>query len=137
MIDGRSSVLDASALLAYLRDEQGSAMVDEALARGAVMNAVNWAEVLSRLTDETGEEVDSIVRRLTEEGLVGGLLALLPLVVEDAVTIAQLRSTTRPHGLSLADRACLATGFRLGLTVLTADRAWENLSLQTVIRIIR
>jgi PIN domain nuclease of toxin-antitoxin system len=112
-------------------------MVDEALARGAVMNAVNWAEVLSRLTDETGEEVDSIIRRLTEEGLVGGLLDLLPLTVEDAVTIAQLRSTTRPHGLSLADRACLATGLRLGLTVLTADRTWDNLSLQTVIRVIR
>jgi PIN domain nuclease of toxin-antitoxin system len=137
VIDGRSSVLDASALLAYLRDEQGSMMVDEALARGAVMNAVNWAEVLSRLTDETGEEVDSIIRRLTEEGLVGGLLDLLPLTVEDAVTIAQLRSTTRPHGLSLADRACLATGLRLGLTVLTADRTWDNLSLQTVIRVIR
>jgi len=83
VIDGRSSVLDASALLAYLRDEQGSMMVDEALARGTVMNAVNWAEVLSKLTDGTGEEVDSIIRRLTGEGLVGGLLDLLPLTVED------------------------------------------------------
>ncbi len=131
------SVLDASALLAYLRDEPGSQMVDEALARGAAMSAVNWAEVLSRLTDQTGQEVDSIARRLEEQGLVGGLLDVLPLTEEDAVTIARLRPTTRPHGLSLADRACLATGLRLGAPILTADRAWETLTLGTVIQVIR
>ena len=44
-------VLDASALLAYLRDEPGSHAVEAAWTARAIINAVNYAEVLSRLGD--------------------------------------------------------------------------------------
>jgi PIN domain nuclease of toxin-antitoxin system len=35
---------------------------------------------------------------------------------------------TRPAGLSLADRVCLALARRLGLRAMTADRAWRSVS---------
>ncbi len=41
-------VLDASALLAYLRGEPGAGVVCEAIAGGATISTVNLAEALSR-----------------------------------------------------------------------------------------
>ena len=41
-------VLDASALLAYLKDEPGSNQVDGVLAT-SVISSVNWAEVIAHL----------------------------------------------------------------------------------------
>ena len=137
MTNGPGSVLDASALRAYLQDEPGSLVVGEALALGAAISAGNLAEVLSKLVDGTGQLIDSVIRRLRELGLIGGLLMVLPLAEEDAVTIARLRPATRPQGLSLADRACIATGLRLGLPILTSDRGWETLAPEATIRVIR
>jgi len=39
--------------------------------------------------------------------------------------------------LSFGDRACLALGERLGVPVLTSDRAWASLKLNVVITVIR
>jgi ribonuclease VapC len=90
------------------------------------MSTANLGEALSKLA-ERGAEPGEIVARLEEQGLLGGLLDVEPLTIEDAVTIAELRPLTRDHGLSLGDRACLALGIRLGLPVMTADRAWVEL----------
>jgi PIN domain nuclease of toxin-antitoxin system len=49
----------------------------------------------------------------------------------------RLWAPTRQLGLSLGDRACLSLGLRLGLTVLTCDRAWAQLSLDVVIQLLR
>jgi ribonuclease VapC len=130
------SVLDASALLAYLQGEPGGEVVEEALAEGALMNSVNYAEVLSRLAD-AGEEPGVAHRRLQEQGLVDGLIQIVPLTQQDAVSIAQMRPATRDRGLSLGDRACLSTGLRLGRPVLTADRLWATVSVGVTVRLIR
>src|SRR5207237_7903586 len=45
----RASVLDASSLLAMIREEPGGDRVREAIDAGALISAVNWAEVLARL----------------------------------------------------------------------------------------
>jgi ribonuclease VapC len=45
------TVLDASALLTYLRKEAGADVVERALAEDAVIGALSLAEVLSKLTD--------------------------------------------------------------------------------------
>lgn len=137
MTDGRSgAVLDASALLAYLLDEPGADVVDAALAEGAVINAVNYAEVLSRLADR-GDEPATAHQRLERQGLIGDLLEVIPLLGEGAVTIARLRPATRAQGLSLGDRACLATALRLQRPVLTADRGWAMVDVGVSIRLIR
>jgi len=130
------SVLDASALLAYLEDEPGSEAVEDALAAGCLMNVVNYAEVLSRLAD-AGEEASIADERLHQQRLIRGLIQLVPVTEEDAGAIAALRPTTRAQGLSLGDRACLATGLRFGRPVLTADRIWAALDVGVPVHLIR
>ena len=48
-------VLDASALLALLRAEPGGVRVAAAIVPGALISALNWSEVLSRLVDLGGD----------------------------------------------------------------------------------
>jgi ribonuclease VapC len=57
--------------------------------------------------------------------------------LEDADVAADLRLLTRQAGLSFGDRACLALGRRLGLPVLTADRAWATLEVGVHIQLLR
>lgn len=68
----------------------------------------------------------------------------LPIEVVDfnaamARVAGELVAKTRAHGLSLGDRACLATALSLRApTVLTADRIWSRLALRRVaIAVIR
>jgi PIN domain nuclease of toxin-antitoxin system len=44
---------------------------------------------------------------------------------------------TRPLGLSLGDRACLALGIALDSPVYTADRTWQSLKIGIPIHVIR
>lgn len=119
-------VLDASGLLAYLQDEDGASEVTEALADGGAIGAANLAEALSKLA-EWGAEPREIVATLEERGVLGGLLHVEPLTIDDALAIAELRPPTKDHGLGLGDRACVALGIRLGVPVMTADRVWVEL----------
>lgn len=118
-------VLDASALLAYLHEEEGADEVADALAESAAISAANWAETLSKLA-EMGFQPAALAVDLEEQGLVHGLLEVVPLTVDDAIVIAELRVPTRHRGLSLGDRACLALAKRLRLPIVTADRSWTE-----------
>ena len=123
-------VLDASALMAVLREEPGAAAV-EAVLDEAVVSAVNLSEVQSKL-----------VERGTPAGLAWSWLVDLDLDVVDfdmgqARVAGDLRPLTRDHGLSLADRACLALARVLGLPAMTADRAWAGLEIGVEIKTIR
>jgi PIN domain nuclease of toxin-antitoxin system len=131
-----AGVLDASALLAYIQDEPGSNIVEASLVFGPVINVVNYAEVLSRLSDG-GQDVTSAHRRLQQRGLIGDVLTVIPLHEDDAVTIARLRPLTRSQGLSLGDRACLATALRLRRPVITADRGWAAVDVGVAVYLIR
>jgi ribonuclease VapC len=131
-----TAVLDASALLAYLHHEPGYQPVVESLAQGVAISAVNWAEVLTKLSD-IGLDAEGIASELTTGGLVGGSLQILPFDEPLARRAARLRSATRTLGLSLGDRACLALGQLLGVPVLTADRSWQSLRAGVKLRLIR
>lgn len=131
-----ASVLDASALLAYLRDEAGADDVADAIADGAAISTVNLAEVLSRAS-ERGADPQRLTRQLSERGLLGGAVTVEPLTIADAVEIARLRPQTRDQGLSLGDRACLALARRLGVPAVTAATAWSKLDVSVPLRRIR
>lgn len=118
-------VLDASALLAYLRDEPGAETVADAIAMGAVMSAVNVAESLSRAADR-GADPRVLAIDLAARGLLHGAIEVEPFTADDAIDVACLRPLTRAAGLSIADRACLALARRLRVNALTADRAWSD-----------
>lgn len=130
------SVLDASAFLAYLRDEPGAEIVENALINGCYISIINWVEVLSKIVD-LGESAEEIIKRLRDEGLLENSLKIIACNEEDAITIAKFRPVTKSAGLSLGDRACLALGKRLNLPVLTADKVWSSLSLGITINLIR
>jgi PIN domain nuclease of toxin-antitoxin system len=137
MIDEDASVLDASALLAYLNAEPGAQAIEEALSRPAFIGAANWAEVLTKLVDQTGDPVETILDRLREQKIIDGLLTVLPFTADEAVASARLRPATRPFGLSLGDRAAVALAQRLELPVLTADRTWQEIEAGIPVRVIR
>ncbi|MBN8867549.1 MAG: type II toxin-antitoxin system VapC family toxin [Solirubrobacterales bacterium] len=129
-------VLDASAFLAYLREEPGGEVVAKALEGGAVISTVNLAEVFTRV-GEDGWEPDAFAEELIERGTLHGALLVDEFTYDDSIEAARLRQPTHHLGLSLADRACLALARRLEFPVLTADSAWSGLDLDVEIRLIR
>lgn len=131
-----ATVLDASALLAWLQGETGADQVDEALKQGAVIHVVNWAEVLTRLASK-GLPAAEVTRQLSERGILGQLLTMDPGTVGDAEVVADLFALTRGAGLSLGDRYCLALAQRLGVPALTADRQWANVAVSITVQVIR
>jgi ribonuclease VapC len=126
-----SFVLDASALLAYILDEPGIDIVEDALAGGAVISSVNLAEVASRLVDQ-GYDDGQIQRYVSVVNL-----DTAPLEHQTALRAGLLRRQTRQAGLSIGDRACIALAQSLGLPAVTADRLWLNLDLGIRIELCR
>lgn len=113
------SVLDASALLAFLQGEDGAALVEQALIAGACCSAANWSEVAQKIL-ASGHNWELAATLLATYGL-----DIEPVTREDGDLAARL---WRPgSALSLGDRLCLALGARLGRPVLTADRQWAAL----------
>jgi ribonuclease VapC len=131
-----ASVLDASALMAVLHDEDGASVVMEAISEGAAISVANWAEVLSKLAEagRNPEDASSELRRA--EGSRRAL-TIEPMIAADCIAIARLRPITRAQGLSLADRACLALAQRLRVPALTADREWVAADVEAEVRLIR
>lgn len=122
--------LDASALLALLFEETGHAQVAQVL-DDCCMSTVNLAEVLGRFARD-GHETDRVSARLQSLPI-----EIVPFGVSDAVTAASLLPATRPFGLSLGDRACLALARSRGIAAMTADTAWTQLALGIEITVIR
>jgi ribonuclease VapC len=127
-----TEVLDASALLALLQGEVGSERVERALPDSA-MSVANLAEVAAKHVD-IGLDGGQLVGRTEALGI-----RTHEVVREDIALQAGIRAHDRDGrlGLSLADRLCLALGMRLGVAVLTADRAWADLDLPIEIELIR
>ena len=117
-------ILDASALLAFVHKEPGWReiqpwMVDER----AKISAVNMAEVAGKLYDDG----------LFPAGTTIALdydLDVLPFGMREIAYLPMVREATRPFGLSLADRCCLAAGLAHGEGVLTADRIWKRIRIR-------
>ena len=124
-------VLDASALIAYLKQEKGYKEVSDAIAKGAAISAVNLAEVYAKIVSE-GLSLDQVSPRFKALGLI-----VVPFGEDEAKISSEIYPICRPLGLSLGDRACLCLGLKLGLPVLTADKTWSKLNLKIDIRILR
>lgn len=125
-----NAVLDASAALAWLRDEPGAEQVDAAL-NGGVISTVNASEAAQKLIQHGADGSRAVTQ------LLGLGLTLTPFTGDDALAAAELWPHTRTHGLSLADRACLALAQRLQRPVLTSDQAWKHLELDLELQMIR
>jgi ribonuclease VapC len=121
---------DASAILAYIGFEKGSDAVAEHLADLSI-TAVNLAEIVTVLSlrGVKSDWIESSVLRVFSN--------ILPFDREQARVAGSLAILTKKQGLSLGDRACLATAIVLDARVLTADQAWRKLNLGVEIVMIR
>ena len=124
-------VLDASALLAILNQESGSETLTPELLRGAAISTVNLAEVHGKLVGRGLSPDDAW------EAAVSPIREAVPFTAEHARLVGDLVAQTRPLGLSLGDRACLALGLAMNAPVYTADRSWKKLKVGARIHVIR
>jgi PIN domain nuclease of toxin-antitoxin system len=123
-------MLDASALLALMLCEAGADAV-QAILPIARISAVNLSEVVAKL-QERGVPDDVIAESLAELDL-----DVVSFDRPHAMRAGLLRQATRAAGLSLGDRACLASAATAGATALTTDRVWGALDLGISIEVAR
>jgi PIN domain nuclease of toxin-antitoxin system len=118
-------LLDACALIVFLRGEPGAAFVRDILSNTANTCFAHWVNlcevyyVFTRDADEAS--ADAALRALRGAGVTPRADLDRPFSSE----VARLRARIRAEGLriSLADCFCLATARRLGAEILTSDRA--------------
>jgi ribonuclease VapC len=124
-------VLNASAVLAIIHREPGHEKLTLSLLDGSLCSSVNLAEVQGKLvtrgwaSDEAWDDATSAIDEV------------VLFEAQQARTAGDLIVQTRPLGLSLGDRACLALGIALNAPVYTTEKAWKKLSLGIPIYVIR
>ena len=131
---GSPVVLDASALVAYARDEPGARIVAARLrSSGRVLvSAVNWAEAAGKLREYR------MTPAILRQALAAVETEIVTFAEADADDVGELTPRLRPLGLSLGDRACLALARSMNATALTADQSWSRLDLDgLVVELIR
>jgi PIN domain nuclease of toxin-antitoxin system len=124
-------VLDASAALAYLKGEPGGEKLSPEMLSEASISTVNLTEVQSVLVrdglnpEHAWEDASAVATQIE------------PFTPVQAKLAGTLITQTRPYGLSLGDRACLALAITLDAPVYTADEAWKTLKVGCRIYVIR
>jgi ribonuclease VapC len=117
------TVLDASAVIAFLQGEPGEEVVRQALLSSlCVVSAANQAEIIAKCTDR-GIDPQTIQTLLTELNYT-----VVDVSVADGAQAGWLRAPTRAIGLSLGDRLCMALAQRQKAKLITADRPWLALA---------
>ena len=115
-------VFDTSAVIALLRGEPWAALVAGRVGQAA-MSAVNLQELIKALI------LRGVAPPVIEEMIQELRLDLHVHDRDAAFASARLTEATRQHGSGLGDRSCMALAIKLGVPVLTADRAWAKLKL--------
>jgi PIN domain nuclease of toxin-antitoxin system len=123
-------VFDASAIIAASNREGGAQTVLELKDQSAV-STVNLAEVKGKLVQRGLAPGDAWTVALTFSGEIFSFDS------EQASIAGGLVALTRPYGLSLGDRACLALALVLDAPVYTADKTWARLDLGLRIHLLR
>jgi PIN domain nuclease of toxin-antitoxin system len=113
-------VLDASAILCLIRNEPGADTVKAALPDSSI-SAVNLSEVIAKMAD-LGMNAD-----LIDAVLDPVQLQTVRFDAGQARATGLMRPATKPQGLSLGDRACLALAQQSGATAIATDRTWSAL----------
>jgi ribonuclease VapC len=123
-------VLDTSALIALFHREPGWEVVQAVLGHSAVC-AINLTEAITKLARKGGEP------RLVERYLRGLPMPILPWDEELAWESRDLAPLAWTRGISLADRACLATARHLDAIAMTSDTEWSSLDLDVRVVLFR
>ena len=115
-------VLDASAFLTLIRNDEGAEKVEKALPT-SVMSTVSLATIITELNSNIG----------IPEEQVAPIIALIPKVIEftkeQAWIAALMYNITEQYGIPLEDRAALSLAKQLELPIMTAAIHWEELKI--------
>ncbi|HXH69270.1 MAG TPA: type II toxin-antitoxin system VapC family toxin [Pyrinomonadaceae bacterium] len=117
----KKDVLDASAVLAFLYDENGADEV-EPLLETSLISTVNLAEVFTQLIS------DGMSAEKAQKNLSDLKMTVVNFSSKHALKTAELRPLTKHLGLSLGDRSCLALAILENATAVTADKIWAKLN---------
>lgn len=118
------TILDAYAVVAYLRGEPSSGEVAELLREPTQLTAVNAAEVCDQMTRAFGRDPDSVEADLALLAYAG--MDMLPVTPELAIQAGRLRARHyhRQHAaVSLADCIAAAAALTTSHPLATADPA--------------
>lgn len=120
-------VLDTSAVLAVLYEEDGAEVARRALP-GAAVSLVNVAEIVGDMVLGGGDraKAESTLRDLDLEWVMPD--------EDQALRAAAMRPM---KGLSLGDRFCIALAQARSASVVTADQAWKKAGLGVAVELIR
>ncbi|EJL24233.1 type II toxin-antitoxin system VapC family toxin [Novosphingobium sp. AP12] len=123
-------ILDASALIAMLKQEKGATKVAKAIA-SARMSVVNYAEVVSHYAHlgMPSAAIDAMLDPLP--------IAIVPADHATSRIAGRLRSVTASAGLSLGDRYCLALAQRDGLPAWTSDSQWNLVGQDAGVKVVQ
>lgn len=116
--------------MALIQGEAGSEMI-KPFASGAWISSVNLAEAHTKLVSKGVPEKIS----WTQIAAIG--CRTVAFDDEQARIAGGLVAITKPYGLSVGDRACLALSIQLRAPAYTTDRAWKNLALPIEVILIR
>lgn len=118
------TVLDAYAVVAYLRDEPCADEVAALLRRRSTLSAANAAEVVDQLTRVFGSEPDDVHADLALLANAG--LDLVPVTADLGLLAGRLRARHYHRdrsAVSLADCIAAAVALGLGQPLATSDPA--------------
>jgi predicted nucleic acid-binding protein len=122
------TILDAYAIIAYLRGEPSSDEVADLLREPTQLTAVNAAEICDQMTRVFGSDPDSVEADLALLAHAG--MDMLPITPELAIEAGRLRARRyhRQHAaVSLADCIAAAAALTSDHTLATADPALAQL----------
>lgn len=123
-------VLDSSAVLCLISQEPGADAV-AALMQHAVISTVNYAEVVTKLIERSSDP------EATAQYLGNMELSVVNYTQAQAFQTGAFRQLTKPAGLSLGDRACLALAAERKAIAVTTDRAWLKVNIGVEVKIVR
>ncbi|AIK96627.1 PIN domain-containing protein [Candidatus Odyssella acanthamoebae] len=118
-------ILDASTLLALIKNEPGASTVESLLGQ-IVMSSLSLAEAATTLlqSDMTLQECEECLLPLVSQ--------LIPFDISHALHTANLTKQLKDKGLSLEARACLTLGVKMNLPLYTTHQRLAGLGLTDV-----
>jgi PIN domain nuclease of toxin-antitoxin system len=125
------AVFDASAILALIQQERGASKLTPEIQDTAAVCSVNMAEVQGKLILKGWDPDTAWEDALSRDSNVE------PLTESQAKQAGTLVRSTKPYGLSVGDRSCLALAIALKAPVYTTEQSWRNLKVGVPIYVIR
>ena len=116
-------VFDSSALIMLFAKEKGYEIIKQHM-KNAIISSVNIAEVYKyciEVQNLTEDDCRSLIK------LSG--IKIIEFCEEQALITAKIIKKTKPYGLSLGDRACIALAMLKKHPVLTCDKIWQKVDL--------